>query len=272
MSKSERNRIAENAIEQAFPLFSDISCRELVDTNALMNAEKTLLANEVLISKGKSGSSQKPSCVPWRDSAKSLTSFTSSKSARIRANRHRGKATRCIDALRSEDKSLGSKGLDNQTIAVCGCGRRVFGAYASENVDNAVKILADFIGEDEAAVIQYLNENGYAQLPFDAIMKVNDAVADNILDPKFVEGLSKVIFEYRGVITPKAQLIAEDSRRESRDMVPKSQKSVLTLWHKPSKRTSTDVLWVLNTPSNNSVLKRRLKLPKEGQDKTLHLS
>lgn len=83
----------------------------------------------------------------------------------------------------------------------------------SGNVDNAVKILADFIVEDKAAVIQYLNENGYAQLPFDAnIMKVNDAVADNILDPKFVEGLSKVIFEYRGVITPEAQLIAEGTQ------------------------------------------------------------
>ena len=80
-------------------------------------------------------------------------------------------------------------------------------------MDNAVKILADFIVEDKAAVIQYLNENGYAQLPFDAnIMKVNDAVADNILDPKFVEGLSKVIFEYRGVITPEAQLIAEGTQ------------------------------------------------------------
>ena len=53
MSKTQRRRQAENIIEAAFPLPSKINCRELIDTNALMNAEKTLLSNEVLILKGK---------------------------------------------------------------------------------------------------------------------------------------------------------------------------------------------------------------------------
>ena len=46
MSKTQRKRQAENIIESEFPLPSKINCQGLVDTNALMNAEKTLLSNE----------------------------------------------------------------------------------------------------------------------------------------------------------------------------------------------------------------------------------
>lgn len=82
----------------------------------------------------------------------------------------------------------------------------------SKNVDNAIQILADFIVEDKAAVIVFLNENGYAKLPFDAsFMEVNRAVSQNILDEDFVKKLADVIFPFRGVIPPSAQAAAEAS-------------------------------------------------------------
>ncbi len=53
MSASQRNREAEAIIELQFPIPSKISCEELVNLNALMNAEKTLLSNEVVVRRGK---------------------------------------------------------------------------------------------------------------------------------------------------------------------------------------------------------------------------
>lgn len=77
-------------------------------------------------------------------------------------------------------------------------------------MDNAIQILADFIVEDKTAVIVFLNENGYADLPLDAsFMEVNRAVSRNILDESFVKKLSEVIFPFRGVIPPSAQAAAE---------------------------------------------------------------
>ena len=77
-------------------------------------------------------------------------------------------------------------------------------------MDNAIQILADFIVEDKTAVIVFLNENGYADLPLDAsFMEVNRAVSRNILDEGFVKKLSEVIFPFRGVIPPSAQAAAE---------------------------------------------------------------
>jgi hypothetical protein len=65
-------------------------------------------------------------------------------------------------------------------------------------VDNAVKILADFIVEDKTAVIVFLNEEGYADLPLDAsFMEVNNAVSKHILDENFVKKLAKLIFPYK---------------------------------------------------------------------------
>ena len=62
------------------------------------------------------------------------------------------------------------------------------------NVDKAVKILARFIVEDKTAVIKLLNDGNYASLPLDAsIMEVNEAVANNIFDEKFVKKLADVL-------------------------------------------------------------------------------
>ena len=77
-------------------------------------------------------------------------------------------------------------------------------------MDNAVKILADFIVEDKTAVIVLLNEEGYANLPLDAsFMEVNHAVSKHILDENFVKKLSTLIFPFRGVIPQSAQVAAE---------------------------------------------------------------
>lgn len=53
MSASQRARQAEAMIELQFPIKSNISCDELVELTAMMNAEKTFLQNEVLIKRGK---------------------------------------------------------------------------------------------------------------------------------------------------------------------------------------------------------------------------
>ena len=72
-------------------------------------------------------------------------------------------------------------------------------------MDNAVKILANFIVEDKTAVILFLKEEGYADLPLDAtFMQVNNAVSQHILDKNFVKKLSNLIFAFRGVIPSSA--------------------------------------------------------------------
>tara|TARA_B100001559_G_C16454874_1_gene601112 strand:- start:110 stop:661 length:552 start_codon:yes stop_codon:yes gene_type:complete len=83
-------------------------------------------------------------------------------------------------------------------------------------VDNAVKILADFIVDDKTAVIVFLKEEGYADLPLDApFMEVNEAVSKHILDENFVKKLSNVIFPFRGVIPASAQVAAESTQAGS---------------------------------------------------------
>ena len=72
-------------------------------------------------------------------------------------------------------------------------------------MDNALKILANFIVEDKTAVILFLKEEGYADLPLDAtFMQVNNAVSQHILDKNFVKKLSNLIFAFRGVIPSSA--------------------------------------------------------------------
>ena len=72
-------------------------------------------------------------------------------------------------------------------------------------MDNAVNILADFIVEDKTAVIVFLNEDGYADLPlYASFMEVNNAVSKHILDENFVKKLSNLIFAFRGVIPSSA--------------------------------------------------------------------
>ena len=88
--------------------------------------------------------------------------------------------------------------------------------FSSESVDNAVKILADFIVDDKTAVIVFLKEEGYADLPLDApFMEVNEAVSKHILDEIFVKKLSNVIFPFRGVIPESAQIAAESTQAGS---------------------------------------------------------
>ena len=83
-------------------------------------------------------------------------------------------------------------------------------------MDNAVKILADFIVDDKTAVIVFLKEEGYADLPLDApFMEVNEAVSKHILDENFVKKLSNVIFPFRGVIPASAQVAAESTQAGS---------------------------------------------------------
>ena len=66
-------------------------------------------------------------------------------------------------------------------------------------MDSAVKILAEFILEEKTAVVVFLNEEGYADLPLDAsFMEVNNAVSRHILDENFVKKLSNLIFPFRG--------------------------------------------------------------------------
>ena len=72
-------------------------------------------------------------------------------------------------------------------------------------MDSAVKILAEFILEEKTAVVVFLNEEGYADLPLDAsFMEVNNAVSRHILDENFVKKLSNLIFPFRGVIPASA--------------------------------------------------------------------
>lgn len=77
-------------------------------------------------------------------------------------------------------------------------------------MDKSVEILAVYIVEEKPAVISLLNEGGYDSLPFEAsIFEVNESVAENILDERFVRKLSENVFPYRNVIPEAAQTAAE---------------------------------------------------------------
>ena len=77
-------------------------------------------------------------------------------------------------------------------------------------MDKSVEILAVYIVEEKPAVISLLNEGGYDSLPFEAsIFEVNESVAENILDERFVRKLSENIFPYRNVVPEAAQTAAE---------------------------------------------------------------
>ena len=77
-------------------------------------------------------------------------------------------------------------------------------------MDKSVEILAVYIVEEKPAVISLLNEGGYDSLPFEAsIFEVNESVAENILDERFVKKLSENIFPYRNVVPEAAQTAAE---------------------------------------------------------------
>lgn len=88
-------------------------------------------------------------------------------------------------------------------------------------MDSAVKILAEFILEEKTAVVVFLNEEGYADLPLDAsFMEVNNAVSRHILDENFVKKLSNLIFPFKGVIPPDAVAGVAEGASEAGNVNP----------------------------------------------------
>lgn len=117
MSKEQRLLQAENIIESEFPLPSKINCEGLVDTNALMNAEKTLLSNEVLILKGKDRKKAEAKLLALSQRRKELDELYVLKRCReLEMLDNEKRNLDALDALRVEDKSLTASGFDNKTI------------------------------------------------------------------------------------------------------------------------------------------------------------
>jgi hypothetical protein len=117
MSKEQRLLQAENIIESEFPLPSKINCEGLVDTNALMNAEKTLLSNEVLILKGKDRKKAEAKLLALSQRRKELDELYVLKRCReLEMLDNEKRNLDALDALRDEDKSLTASGFDNKTI------------------------------------------------------------------------------------------------------------------------------------------------------------
>lgn len=117
MSKTQRRRQAENIIEAAFPLPSKINCRELIDTNALMNAEKTLLSNEVLILKGKERKLAEAKLSALAQRRKELDEIYVLKRCRDLESLDIEKQNLdALQALRDDDKSMSSSPFDNKTL------------------------------------------------------------------------------------------------------------------------------------------------------------
>jgi hypothetical protein len=117
MSKLQRQRLAENLIEAQFPLPSNIDCNGLVDTNALMNAEKTLLSNEVLIEKGKDRKLAEAKLTALAKRRRELDELYVLKRCRdLELLDIEKQNLDALDALRGEDKSLSTSGFDNRTL------------------------------------------------------------------------------------------------------------------------------------------------------------
>ena len=117
MSKAQRLLQAENIIESEFPLPSKINCRELVDTNALMNAEKTLLSNEVLILKGKDRKLSEALLLALSQRRKDLDTLYVVKRCRdLEILDNEKQNLDALEALRVSDKSMTASGFDNKTL------------------------------------------------------------------------------------------------------------------------------------------------------------
>jgi len=117
MSKYERQRQAENIIEAEYPLPSQINCEGLVDTNALMNAEKTLLSNEVLILKGEDRKKSEAKLLALSQRRKELDELYVLKRCReLELLDIEKQNLDALDSLRDDDKSLTASGFDNKTI------------------------------------------------------------------------------------------------------------------------------------------------------------
>lgn len=119
MSKTQRERQAEAYIELQFPLPSGIDCQGLVDTNALMNAEKTLLSNEVLVKRGSERKMAEAKLSALAAQRKKLDEIYLFKKCReLEQIDIEKKQLDAIASLRDEDKSLGAPTFDNRTLMV----------------------------------------------------------------------------------------------------------------------------------------------------------
>ena len=117
MSKTQRQRQAENIIEAEFPLPSNISCDGLVDTSALMNAERTLLANEVLLEKGKDRKMVEAKITALSQRRKELDELYVLKRCReLEALDIEKEQLDILNNLRAEDKSMPTQTFDNRTL------------------------------------------------------------------------------------------------------------------------------------------------------------
>ncbi len=117
MSKTQRQRQAENIIEAQFPLPSQIDCSGLVDTNALMNAEKTLLSNDVLIKKGQDRKLAEEKLSALSRRRKELDELYVLKRCRqLELLDIEKQNLDALDALRGDDKQLSAGGFDDRTL------------------------------------------------------------------------------------------------------------------------------------------------------------
>lgn len=117
MSKTQRQRQAENIIEGQFPLPSGIDCRGLVDTNALMNAEKTLLSNEVLTLRGQDRKLAEAKLTALSRRRKELDElYVLKRCGELEQIAIEKQQLDALDALRAEDKSIQTGTFDNKTL------------------------------------------------------------------------------------------------------------------------------------------------------------
>ena len=111
MSKTQRKRQAENIIESEFPLPSKINCQGLV------NAEKTLLSNEVLILKGKDRKLSEAKLLALSQRRKDLDTLYVVKRCRdLEILDNEKQNLDALEALRVSDKSMTASGFDNKTL------------------------------------------------------------------------------------------------------------------------------------------------------------
>ena len=119
MAKRRRQAEAEAYIESQFPLISNIDCEGLVDTNALMNAEKTLLSNEVVIQKGSDRKLAEEKLTALARQRKKLDELYVFKRCReLESIDIQKTQLDTLSALRDQDKSFGVQVMDNRTIAI----------------------------------------------------------------------------------------------------------------------------------------------------------
>ncbi len=117
MSKTQRERLAQNYIEGQFPLPSDIDCSGLVDTSALMNAERTLLAQEVLMEKGRDRRLVEEKLSALSERRKELDELYVLKRCReLEALDIEKQQLDVLNSLRNEDKSMTAPMFDEKTL------------------------------------------------------------------------------------------------------------------------------------------------------------